>query len=707
MKPGTGSRSSVVGPLRRSPAPRDDDSHSMQRGTSGGMLRLPAAGAVAGAMLATAALITWITLEPHQLFAPLSWLMPATFAAMGGLIAWRQSRNTIGWIVLLSGPFAAVGLAADGWAVRSFAHASGPLPFGTASAWVANLILSSHLIFLVLGLILLLFPDGTLPSPRWRWLLWYGAFVYGALAVTAALWSVDVTGIFPHHTLRSLLPGQPDVLTIARPFLAIQLTFVVACLAALVARFRRSQGDERQQLRWLVYTAAVVVTAVVLSIVFFGNGRYALALFSLIPVAIAVAVLKYHLYDLDLVISKTIVFGILAAFITAIYAGSVAGIGALVGRRGSLALAALAAAVIAVAFQPLRQRAQHIANRVVYGQRATPYEVLAQFSGRMADAYATEEVPLRIAQTLAQGTGARAAEVWLALGPQLHRAAAWPEESLAAADLPIAAGLPGRPGMDLAVGVLHQGQLLGALTVRMAPGHPLSAAQDKLVRDLAGQAGLVLRNARLFEELRASRQRLVAAQDLERRRIERNIHDGAQQQLVAMAISLRLADSLIDENPAEAHSALQELQVQAGEASRDLRDLAHGIYPPLLAERGLPDALAAQARRSPIPVAIQSRGVGRYPQEAEATVYFCCLEALQNVAKYSKATSVRLIVSAAGGRLCFEVTDDGRGFDPAATSHGTGLRGMADRMDALGGSIEIRSRPGQGTTVAGSVPVAG
>ena len=168
---------------------------------------------------------------------------------------------------------------------------------------------------------------------------------------------------------------------------------------------------------------------------------------------------------------------------------------------------------------------------------------------------------------------------------------------------------------------------------------------------------------------------------------------------------LRLADALIDEDPAQAHSALRDLQAQAGEAARDLRELAHGIYPPLLADRGLPDALAAQARRSPVPVITEARSVGRYSQDIEAAVYFCCLEALQNIAKYAGAGSARLRVSAVNSHLSFEVTDDGLGFDPAATAHGTGLQGMSDRLEALGGSIEIRSLPGQGTTIAGRIPV--
>ena len=673
-------------------------------------LRSPAAVAVAvaAAVAVTVALIIWLALQPHQFYPPLSLLMPATFTVMGSLIVTRQPRNLIGWIVLLSGPLAAIGFATDGWAVRSFARAAGPLPLGTFAAWTANLILGSHLLFLVIGLLFLLFPDGRLPSPRWRWLLWYGAFVYGVLAVSAALWSADATKIFPHRILPSLLPGQAAALTVASPFLAIQLTVVAACVTALIVRFRRSAGDERQQLKWFVYTVPVIFAGVVISIfVIVGNGRYSFALFALIPIPIAVAVLKYRLYDLDLVISKTIVFGTLAIFITAIYAGTVAGIGALVGQRGSLALAAVAAAVIAVAFQPLRQWLQHLANRVVYGRRATPYEVLADFSGRMADAYATEEVPRQMAQVLAQGTGAQRAEVWLAIGADLHRAAAWPQVTAEPAAVPAAEGQPSVPGMDRVVRVLHQGHLLGALAVRMPPGSPVNAVQDRLIRDLAGQAGLVLRNARLISELRASRQRLVAAQDSERRRIERNLHDGAQQQLVALALKLRLTDSLIDDDPGQAHAALRELQAHAGEASRDLRELAHGIYPPLLADRGLPDALEAQARRSAVPVVVQPQGIGRYPQEVEAAVYFCCLEALQNVAKYSGAASARLCLSAAGPRLSFKVTDDGRGFDPAATAYGTGLQGMTDRLEALGGSVEIRSRPGEGTTVAGCIPVTG
>jgi len=219
---------------------------------------------------------------------------------------------------------------------------------------------------------------------------------------------------------------------------------------------------------------------------------------------------------------------------------------------------------------------------------------------------------------------------------------------------------------------------------------------------VASQAGLVLSNAGLIGDLRASRQRLVTAQDEERRRIERNIHDGAQQDLVALAIKLRLAATSVNEEPAR--QMLGELQTDAAGALANLRDLAHGIYPPLLADLGLAAALNAQASRSPLPVAVEADGIGRFGQDTEAAVYFCCLEALQNIAKYAHASSARICLQAHNGTLRFTVSDDGTGYDTRHTPMGSGQRNMADRLAALGGRLEIRSAPGQGTTLTAQLP---
>ncbi|MET1011432.1 MAG: histidine kinase, partial [Actinomycetota bacterium] len=297
---------------------------------------------------------------------------------------------------------------------------------------------------------------------------------------------------------------------------------------------------------------------------------------------------------------------------------------------------------------------------------------------------------------------------------ELRSEAIWPED---------AGPLPARPiasseettntASSLFEPVRHRGELLGALSIEKRPGESLVATEEKLVRDLAAQAGLVMRNAGLtedlldtIEQLRTSRQRLVSAQDEERRRLERNLHDGAQQQLVALAVKLRLAEQVAERDHAKVKELLAGLQSDAGDALENLRDLARGIYPPLLADKGLAAALESQARKSTIAIAIEADGVGRYPQEAEAAVYFSCLEALQNVAKYASASRATISLSDWDGRLRFAVKDDGVGFDQSETSYGTGLQGIADRLAALDGIAEVKSVPGGGTTVSGSVPVS-
>ena len=215
----------------------------------------------------------------------------------------------------------------------------------------------------------------------------------------------------------------------------------------------------------------------------------------------------------------------------------------------------------------------------------------------------------------------------------------------------------------------------------------------------------MLRNAALIDELRASRRRLVEAQDAERRKIERNLHDGAQQQLVALTIQVRLLEESADD-PAAVRQLAPAVRDGLHAALDDLRDLARGIYPPLLADQGLVPALQAQARRAALPVEIDADGVGRFPQEAEAAVYFCTLEALQNIAKYADASRATVGLSCSDGSLRFTVTDDGAGFDTASTRHGTGLQGMADRLAALGGALHVRSQPGRGTTLTGQLPVS-
>jgi signal transduction histidine kinase len=242
--------------------------------------------------------------------------------------------------------------------------------------------------------------------------------------------------------------------------------------------------------------------------------------------------------------------------------------------------------------------------------------------------------------------------------------------------------------------------------IRKGANDPIGPRDEQLLADVAGQAGLVLRNVRLIEDLKASRQRLVAARDTERRTLERNIHDGAQQRLVALAVLYNMAAALAKPLGEDHHAAIVDLGAQAQSALETLRELARGIYPAILSDRGLVAALESQARKSPLPVDVVATGVARYPQDVEAAVYFCCLEALQNVAKYADATGAVVRLDDVGGELTFSVEDDGVGFDASAAGSGSGTRNMQDRVAAIGGVLDVRSRPGEGTIVRGRVPAA-
>jgi signal transduction histidine kinase len=494
--------------------------------------------------------------------------------------------------------------------------------------------------------------------------------------------------------------------------LDVELTLVpvamLVSVAAVIWRFVKSAGEERLQMKWLALAAALVIVTFVPDVLTSAFAAQVLLQVAFVGVdaAIAIALLKYRLYDIDIVISKAIQYGVLAAFITAVYATLVIGVGTAVGDQHSVWLSAIAAGVAAIAFQPVRQRAAQLANRVVYGRRATPYQVLSQFARRIGGTYADEDVLPQMARIVAAGTGAAQVVVWLRLAGELRAAAsAGPDPDVAPAGVAGAGSLLDLPAADAAVPITYQGELLGAITMRMPRDEPLRPAGAQLVADVAAQAGPVLSNVGLVSELRASRQRLVTAQDETRRRLERNLHDGAQQDLVALAIKLTLLASAADADPAEARQLLAELKADTASALENLRDLARGIYPPLLADGGLVAALTAQARKSPVPVTVTADGIGRFPEDTEAAVYFCCLEALQNTAKYARASAACIELSATADSLRFTVIDDGAGYDAARAPLGAGLRNMTDRLAALGGTLQVRSAPGPGTTVAGRVPV--
>jgi signal transduction histidine kinase len=631
------------------------------------------------------------------------------FGVVGAVIVSRGGRNVIGLMLLYASVMTASSFLSGElftWLVVR-GHAG---PFAVFLGLMNNFgwLLG---ILPVIFFLPLVFPDGHLPSRRWRPFVWFAvaflavigvSFIVGQKALSGSNEGVNVANPFFIDATRHL-PNLDVFIGLLFP------AIFLASVGSLFKRFRRATGIERQQIKWVSFGLSFALVTIVAG-GFIPESNIVSALiqgagFLAFPASIGVAVLRFRLYDLDIVVRKTVVYATLGLFATVVYLGLVVGLGAWLGQGSSL-LTLVAAVIVAVTFQPVRVRVVRVADRVVYGPRANPYEVLTEFSSRVGGAFATEDVVPRMAQLLGRGAGAEVARVWLRVGGELRPGASWPPDAVPARAVPIeGTTMPRIPG-EHAVAVRDRGELLGGLSVAMPASDPMNPAKERLVADLAGQAGLVLRNVGLVEELRESRRRLVAAQDVERRRLERNIHDGAQQQLVALSVKLKLAHALMDRDLDEAHRLVGQLEDETRIALEELRDLARGIYPPLLADKGLRAALEAQARRSVVPVDVGGIDPTRYPQEIEAAVYFSCLEALQNIAKYAEASRASLCVARSNGELTFEVTDDGNGFDPAATRYGTGLQGIADRLGALDGTLSVVSAPGSGTHLVGRIPVA-
>ena len=644
-------------------------------------------------------------------------LIATSFTTIGLLVAGRRPGDRVGQLFLAIGLLEGITVAANHYAIAGLT-APKPLPGTVWAAWLGYWVVSLVVPVGLFLTLLLLFPDGRPLSRRWGWVA-AGGLLFSVLFALAEIFTLPRMEVsIGLATIDN--PTNVASVTIAENAWVFGLGFLATGVVGLALRFRRSVGEERQQLRWFVFAVvASIGSMVALLLVFFAVGApepepvwftvavTAVPAFGIgvcVPAACGVAVLRYRLWDLDLVIRKTVLYVTVALTLMIVFVVVAAALGATVSGSGSAAV--VAAALAGFAFWPALRLARRVADRLVYGRRATPYEVLTEFSERMGEAFATDDVLERMAQILGDGTGAAVARVWLRMGSHFLPVAAYPAgaDTAAIIDTEMADELTALPA-DTAVEVRDRGELLGALSIEMPPDDPTDPAKERLVRDLASQAGLVLRNVRLVEDLRQSRRRLVAARDEERRKLERNIHDGAQQQLVALAVKARLARALTGRDPSKAAEMLEQIEAETQSALEDLRDLARGIYPPLLADQGLRAALTAQARKSPVPVEVHAEGIERLPQEIEAAVYFSALEALQNMAKYANASRATVTLSRANGSLSFSVVDDGVGFDQGVTGYGTGLQGIADRLGALDGELEVTSRPGTGTTVAGRVPV--
>ena len=529
---------------------------------------------------------------------------------------------------------------------------------------------------------------------------------------------------------------------------------VVALLVGLpIAHqtYRSSTGLSRQRLQLIgcavavIVEVALVVTALRLLVDWPGHAAEVVAVATLLlPIALAAGTSPRISRRVDRVLVHTVSATGLTTVVVLVYLVIVLGLGRSPtdSERTLLVLSMVAAAVAALAYVPARERLAESANSLVYGERHPPDEVLRTWGSRLSRAIPMDELLLQLAESLRKVLVLRRAEIWTGTGGRLELAVSVPDRSATALGLspeeqPVVAraGVTGNAWLEVWLPDLlqhrqdaqlrvapasHSGELLGLLVVeRAGDDDHFTEEDDRVLTELARQVGLALHNVELDsalqeslanlkqanDDLRTSRARIVATGDAERRKIERNLHDGAQQHLVAMAVNLRLAKDMLSDDPAAAAELLDALGDAVKDTIQEVRDLAHGIYPPLLMDSGITEALRAAANRSPLSVSVHAERIGRYPSEVEAAVYFCCLEALQNAAKHAPAATVAVTVRDDDGSLRFEVRDDGPGFDPSTATAGHGFVNMSDRLGAIGGTVDWQSGPGGGATIVGAIPL--
>jgi signal transduction histidine kinase len=661
-------------------------------------------------------------------------LSAAEMVRVGLVVAWalaglalvlRAGLRRLGVVVLAAAALGGACVLSSGILHRD--------PTGTlasAAALVRPLaagLLPAVALHLIVGL-----PDGRLSSRPRRVGVAAGYAAGAALGV--ALWAQ-----------RPTLPLWPVVVA--------GVLAVAAGVAPSHRRFMATRGIARQRMEWIGLAVVVVAEAALVATalrVLAGWPRHVPevigAVSVLIPLALSAGAFPRVVGRVDRLLAHTVSLAGLSGLVVAVYLLVVLGLGQVPseGERALLLLSMMAAVVCALVYHPARERLTQTANRLVYGERFAPDETLRTFGTRLSRAIPLEELLLQLAESLHKTMALEAAEVWTGSEGLLERAASVPDRGPArlvvdSAETPVVAraGVSGPawlavwlPGLldgrrDAAMRVApvaHSGELLGLLVVVRRADEWFSEEDERVLAELARQVGLALHNVRLdyalqasldelrhkAEELQASRARIVAAADAERRRIERNLHDGAQQRLVALAVKLGLAWRLVDADPEQTRGMLDELREELKDAVDELRNLAHGIYPPLLMDQGLAAALGSAAQRATIPTRVEAGPLGRYPSEVEAAAYFCCLEALQNAMKHAgPAARVMVRVWEEAGALRFAVTDDGAGLDPTAKATGTGFVNMRDRLGAIGGSLRVESSPGAGTSVLGVLPLTG
>ncbi|GLW12336.1 hypothetical protein Misp01_74640 [Microtetraspora sp. NBRC 13810] len=641
------------------------------------------AGVSAGA--ATVALVTGGLLEvglppPITTVAFILLALPLPF--LGWLVSSHRPANRYGWLLLAIG--CCLGFMVLGVGLVTRAAAGGPgadalLAVGVALCTMSGLYYSLTWIFVPL-----LFPDGRPPSPRWRLLGRVGGAAVAVQFVAQFLSPGHVLPTVPAVVNPFGLAGFPGLVALLVNAVSqlVALCCGIAALFSLRTRARGASRAERRRLRWIALGGGVNIVGFVL-LLFFNTGGGGLlsaavglvSVLSALPAAILLTVIRHRVFDLRLAVRRSVVYGLLWASIAAGYAGVATAFGMAAGERLPVGVAIGLTVLVTLIFQPARARLERLADRIVFGDRPTAADLLSDLGPALEESEPVEQLS-RVASAVQAGLGARWAAVTLADGT---RVVAGEETGEAVLVLPVPAGL-------------------GHISCGPKPGGPVTAEDVRLLRALAVPVALTIQSAGLAT-------RLVNAQEAERRRIERNIHDGVQQQLVALIAGLELARASGGGGP----GTLALLREQARQTLNDLRELAAGIHPSVLSQGGLVEAVEERCSRLPVRTTVLAEpGLRerRFPDEVEGAVYLTVSEAVANALKHAAAARIEVRLAHAAGKLEAFVDDDGIGFDRRAVSS-AGLDRLADRLAALGGGVDIVSAPGAGTRVRAWVTAHG
>jgi two-component system NarL family sensor kinase len=612
------------------------------------------------------------------------------FPVVGALIVSRHPHNALGWLFCLMG--LSSGISGVSLEYATYALAVNPLPGAVTAAWLSTWTGTPG--FVSLTLVPLLFPDGQPPSRRWRPLVWVAAAGIVAVTVSIAL----MPGPLDRHPAVDNPFGVEEAGSVFELLLVAGVPVLggvlLAGIASLVVRYRRSRGVERQQIKWFPFAAAVIPLALTGNTLF---PEYSWLIGGLgvacIPAAIGLAILKHNLYDIDLVINRTLVYAALTACVVGVYVLVVGYLGALFRSGSDLYVSLIAAGIVAVMFAPLRDRLQRAVNRLMYGERDDPYRVVSRLGERLKATDAPAAVLPTIVETVAEALKLPHAEIALKREDGGF-------ETVAARGCPAGEPLI----LPLSYGTETIGRL--ALSPRSL-NEPFEPADRRLLDDLARYAESAAYAVRLTEDLQHSRERLVTAREEERRRLRRDLHDGLGPQLATLTLKLDATRNLLSREPQAADALLAGLKTQVQAAISDIRRLVYDLRPPALDELGLVPAIREQATGygpGGLTVTVEApQSLPPLPAAVEVAAYRIVQEALTNVARHAGARSCRVEISVDSG-LELEITDDGSGL-PEGHRAGVGLASMRERAAELGGTCEVHSPAEGGTRVLARLPL--